>query len=125
MTTHTVKTVLRDLQQIVSERPSGWTYDDELAQLGFLRSSNCWYAVAGKPACLVGQWLHRYAGVPASRMEDERAKALVFVPRHAPGVDPAAVRLLQRVQRVQDRGESWAVAVQHAAKEAQKGAANA
>lgn len=125
MTTHTIETVLRDLRQIVSERPSGWTYDDEVAQRGLLRDSNCWYAVAGKPVCLVGQWLHRYAGVPASSMEGERAKALVFVPRHVPGVEKAATRLLQRAQKVQDCGAPWAAAVREAANEAWKDTANA
>lgn len=116
-------TQVRDeLWQLVIELGPNWTYPLEEGDLikdkpETHRDIVCRYFTPdGKPSCIVGRWVSRHGLGPLPALESTRAEAMLkFLDL---SLEPAAIRLLDAVQRKQDAGTPLAEAIGRAEEDA-------
>lgn len=103
--------IMTTLREVVAARP-GYVYEPPDGPDG--ASEDCVYLDNGNPSCLVGHAMIRL-GMPA----DELAMLEGFSPDMqvgAFGVSPKAASALTEAQDAQDKGETWATALEAAEK---------
>jgi len=109
----TYQSALDALEKAVADRGEEYVYPRQ----GTSYNSSClyWHKDEQAPGCLVGLVLHQL-GVSAEVLESFGPASIKMLATSLPylgGVEmsPAAIGLMAAVQRYQDRGEPWGVAL--------------
>ncbi len=114
----TYQEVLDMVTQVVDASPD-YVYEkpEFIDQDGWAHRKCAYYDAEGNPSCLVGQALHN-AGIitPANfngQLSHLNSEPIGVVHHRIPGVkfDPQAMGFLREVQRQQDDGARWSVAL--------------
>jgi len=107
--------ILAILESVVAERPEGFKYEDAYPKIqmenwavGQPTTPTCLYFHEGKPACLVGQVLHRIGFGPDAVIE---GKGIIELCRRMPAIrevlSQQAIEMLGRAQSAQDNERTW------------------
>jgi hypothetical protein len=108
-----------DVAAAYGKPPGLLAYQDVAARLG-LSAATCVNVQNGTPACLIGQWLVRHAGVTPQEFADnsmlssgtdETLRTFTNIPRNG-----NVGQFLSQVQANQDGGDTWLKAIQDAYK---------
>lgn len=103
------------LLELAAERPD-YVYEPVSTFHGGVPTKKCLYLTpAGEPSCIVGHLLSR-KGMDRHWLAaaDEAGASAGVLHRYGVDADSTTLHLLRSVQMKQDRGLSWAVAVQQA-----------